>query len=530
GKGKVTITQTNALGCDTTVDMPVNIHGRPLIGIIGDSGVCEKSTKDYHATDTSQTLNEWLIDNGLPISQLDGNAIKVNWAKSGVGNIILKQTSKEGCDTTAIKNIDVNNKPVPYMNGKDTACANTIENYEIGATPGHKYKWIVLNGTILGSATNPLVTIKWGAASTGYVFLTETNTKGCDSTVMAKVTVASYPKPHLTGPAKACEEMGGYIYSTPSNSKSTFTWLVSGGVVENQNYNIINVKWNTEGNGYILVKETNAYGCSATDTLFVEIIKLKTIATAKVIYPCDPSPVEFHLDANDKLLNVLWTFGDGTSSSERNPTHIYSSPGTYVVNVISTSLTGCSDSTGTTVTIYNGPDADFDIFYNNPEQIFYCLDDSVEFTNTSTGGLRYEWNFGDTTGSNYFNTGHVYKRPGNYEVKLKAYNELGCVDSMIKTIYVDARVSLYEPNAFTPGSSKNINDYFSIAMYNIESLHVDIYNRWGERVFESDEIDFKWDGTYKGEPVQQDVYIYIIKAINIKGDPETRNGTIMLLR
>lgn len=530
GKGKVIVTQTNVYGCDTNVSMNINIHGRPLIGIIGDSGVCEKSTKDYHARDTSQTLNEWLIDNGLPITGLDGNAIKVNWAKSGVGNIILKQTSKEGCDTTAMKNVDVNNKPVPYMNGKDTVCANSIEKYEIGATPGHKYKWIVLNGSILGSSTTPMISVKWNSASTGYIFLTETNTKGCDSTVMTKVTVAAYPEPIVSGPIKVCEEKGGYTYTTPYISKSIFTWLVSGGVVESQNQNTINVKWNTEGNGYILVRETNAYGCSITDTLNVEIIKLKTVATPQVVYPCDPSPVKFNLDANDVLLSVQWNFGDGTTSTERNPTHIYQSPGTYQVSVISHSVTGCSDSAGTTVTIYNGPDAEFDINYNYPEQVFYCLDDSVLFTNRSNAGLRYLWDFGDSTGNDYFHTGHIYKKPGHYDVKLIAFNELGCVDSITKTIYVDARVSLYQPNAFTPGSSKNINDYFSVAMYNIETLHIDIYNRWGERVFESDKIDFKWDGTYKGEPVQQDVYIYVIKAINVKGDPETRYGTIMLLR
>ena len=96
-------------------------------------------------------------------------------------------------------------------------------------------------------------------------------------------------------------------------------------------------------------------------------------------------------------------------------------------------------------------------------------------------------------------------------------------------IKADAGSELWIPNAFTPNGD-GINNMFTVSSLGITELEAYIYNRWGQLIFTWNTINGGWNGTYKGEPVKEDVYIYLIKA---KGRDQTnynKTGYITLLR
>jgi gliding motility-associated-like protein len=102
-------------------------------------------------------------------------------------------------------------------------------------------------------------------------------------------------------------------------------------------------------------------------------------------------------------------------------------------------------------------------------------------------------------------------------------NNLGCVDSVSETIFPP--LSLYIPSAFTPnGDGKN--DSFGAEGIGITRFKISIYNRWGELVFESEEVDKRWDA--KGVP--EGVYVYVVSAVSLDNKPFKRSGTITVFR
>lgn len=104
------------------------------------------------------------------------------------------------------------------------------------------------------------------------------------------------------------------------------------------------------------------------------------------------------------------------------------------------------------------------------------------------------------------------------------------VYSLSNTAEALPKATMYIPSAFTPNGD-GINDFFGVKAQNIAQFNLQIYNRWGELIFESSNITDLWDGTYQGEAITStDVFVYTVKAIGINGTilPE-ENGTVTLV-
>ncbi len=180
--------------------------------------------------------------------------------------------------------------------------------------------------------------------------------------------------------------------------------------------------------------------------------------------------------------------------------------------------------TGTMTVNVTAPVADFVI---SSHTLFEDL--PITFQNLTTGGVSYEWDFGDGHGSTMVHPNNTYDVPGDYIVTLVATNEIGCVDTVRKPITILEEYWVYVPNAFTPDGNR-FNNTFSASTVNIAELTVWIYNRWGEVVYTSDEVRFEWDGTYDGMLCQDGTYTYKIRYITTSGIEETIVGHTSLLR
>ena len=153
----------------------------------------------------------------------------------------------------------------------------------------------------------------------------------------------------------------------------------------------------------------------------------------------------------------------------------------------------------------------------------------ITFQNTTVNGDTYEWFFGDGNTSTIVHPNNTYDDPGTYLVTLIATDEKGCTDTISKPISIEEAYYVYVPNTFTPDGLR-YNNLFKASTVGVRSLQISIYNRWGELIFTSDELDFFWDGTYKGVLMQDGTYSWKISYITRSGREEKLVGHVNIIR
>lgn len=201
--------------------------------------------------------------------------------------------------------------------------------------------------------------------------------------------------------------------------------------------------------------------------------------------------------------SYTWYYGDGTSGIA--PWHIYNQTGVYQVSMVATSIYGCTDSTdtATTVIVYDIPHAE--ITATPDDTTIYAPE--VIVTDLSTGGISCLLNWQDGDETDCTDNIHTYKKAGTYNIMQVVTNQYGCTDTAYYSIHKKPEYLFFVPNAFTPNGDGN-NDYFKPEYLGVFSYTMQIFNRWGEKIFESAEVDNGWDGTYKSVLQQPGVYVY----------------------
>jgi gliding motility-associated-like protein len=230
-------------------------------------------------------------------------------------------------------------------------------------------------------------------------------------------------------------------------------------------------------------------------------------------------------------LNWLWDLGDGTSSTDFEPIHIYNQVGSYNVRLIAYDSTTCNKvdtSAYFTISVYPIPTAGFTWSPNPPVE-----NTRTVFTNLSVGATRYLWDFGDGATSTDVNPVHQYNKTDTFNVTLAAFNDADCSDTFPARIPIIIRPLLDVPNAFTPGrfaGSAYNNGIVKVEGFGIGKMIWKIYNRWGQVVFSTTDINQGWDGTYKGVLSPMDVYAYTLDVEFTDGKKLRKTGDITLLR
>lgn len=157
----------------------------------------------------------------------------------------------------------------------------------------------------------------------------------------------------------------------------------------------------------------------------------------------------------------------------------------------------------------------------------------INIINQSTGADSGTWNLGDGTTIGYqtlLNPSHTYAADTTkYIIKLVVYNTGGCSDSMTATICLNDSVYALIPNAFTPNNN-NFNETFKPIVAGANEYLLQIFNRWGEKVFETDRQNIGWDGTFEGNPCQNGIYLYVLTYKGKKTITRQEKGTLLLLR
>ena len=226
----------------------------------------------------------------------------------------------------------------------------------------------------------------------------------------------------------------------------------------------------------------------------------------------------------------FWDFGDGGTSTEESPTHLYNTAGTYVVRlrVVDPSTCNVTDSTQQTITVFDNPTAAFTYEPTTAKE-----NTPYVFKNNSTGAVLYKWKFGDgdslVTENIDATVSHIYNASGTYTVCLYATNSAGCTDSTCQQVQAIIVPLVDVPNAFTPNGD-GVNDNVSVKGFGIEKMDWRIYNRWGQLVFQTGNTTQGWDGKYNGVLQPQEVYVYVLNVTYTDGKSYRKKGDITLLR
>ncbi len=152
----------------------------------------------------------------------------------------------------------------------------------------------------------------------------------------------------------------------------------------------------------------------------------------------------------------------------------------------------------------------------------------IKFTNQSSPAESQQWVFGDGSISEEPNPVHYYSSPGLYTVGLTIRTANGCQDSISNQVVIAAPEPEYEvfiPNSFTPNND-GINENFRISIQGNPAFYIQIFNRWGQKVFESYNSQFEWPGTFNGQQCAAGVYTYVM---SINGNTQ-KSGVINLIR
>lgn len=252
---------------------------------------------------------------------------------------------------------------------------------------------------------------------------------------------------------------------------------------------------------------------------------------------CEPAAITF-LNTSENCDLFHWDFGNGETSSLKNPTFVFRTAGKFNVTLTVTSGR-LSDSQTKTVTIFSKPNADFEI--SGKSKNLY-KGDEIMFSNNSIGYSKCIWNFGDNNTSTYSNPSHIYDSEGNYKVSLICISNERCADTafLSNVLIQDSKYKINFPTAFSPDKSGQNNGYWlnssspnsifhPIINTGISNYRLRIFNKYGALVFESNNLEIGWNGFYKNSPAQTGVYVWECTGKFENGNLFKENGNLTLL-
>lgn len=420
----------------------------------------------------------------------------------------------------------------------DTICLNQSGLITANATGGNGnyfYVWQPVNVTNSGSLTiSPTVNTTYTV-----VAFDQNGCAGLPDTM--KAIIFSLTKANLQsyGLSPICLGQSSMISTQATGNTGPLTYNWTNGLGNGTGPYLITP---TQPSTYIVTVSNNC-GDVVNDTVKILFNPPPTIAASyQGTLTCLPDFVNF-IDnsitgnSNDPITSWLWNFGDGQTSIEQNPQHIYTSPGTYSISLTVTTDGGCTNnnsSTPITVTGYPYPTAAFSVNLTQlslPYDILVC-------TNQSSAAVSYNWDFGDGNTSTLANPKNNYTTVGEYQVQLVATSLLGCKDTAYAYIITDADVVF--PNAFTPNTNGSSGGYYNQTSYDndiffpytsgVTEYKLEIFNRWGELIFETEDIKQGWDGYYRNQICQVDVYVWKAYVKLNNGKVFNKTGDVTLLK
>ncbi|PLX02795.1 MAG: hypothetical protein C0595_09420 [Marinilabiliales bacterium] len=336
---------------------------------------------------------------------------------------------------------------------------------------------------------------------------------------------------------KVCENSSFMVnYTGNAGSTANYTWDFDGASINSgTGIGPYDLQWAAEGNKVITL-QVEEDGCPAEPyTMNLDVVKSPVSDFASdIISGCNPLTVEFTSNSTNTTTNVSYELdlGNGSNANSETTSTTYTEPGLYDISLVvnNEGLCGDTKTENAYIEVYETPTADFVAV--PPESILEDNVATINFADSSNSidVLTYEWNFGDgSSPSTQGSPSHVYTEAGEYTVTLDIETNNGCLDHTEKTVTVHPDFVVYAPSGFSPNGD-GLNDVFEVKGIGLKKFKLQIFSRWGELIFESDNIEDQWDGKYNGEFVPTGTYVYNIKYTSMLDKDKVLEGTVTVLK
>jgi gliding motility-associated-like protein len=533
----------------------VNVNPIPTATIAGDAAVCVGSGQPVitftGAGGTAPYTFEYTIDNGpiQTVTSTGGSSATVLASTANAGTfsydlISVTDGSATGCGQpqSGTVTITVNPLPTATISGDAEVCLNapaqTITFTGANGVSPYTFTYTVNGGanqTVVSTgntATISVPTTTVGVTTYSLVGVQDASATGCyqAQTGLASVEIVGAPPVYAGVDFTVCE--GDDITLTASGGVG-YVW--NGGAIQD------GVPFPSNATDTFVVIGTNATGCIAIDTVVVTVSPIPSPSfIADTTSGCGPLAVTFTNTTPGIMDNCIWTLSNGAILNGCGSVmYEFEDGGLFDITLETTTIDGCSNQITYQEYIYVEQPAEAD--FTPSSTVVSTFDTEVIFFNESENASDYLWNFGDGTNeTNEENPIHVFPNEefGLYGVTLIASTPLGCNDTAYVVIKVEEEIIFYVPNTFTPDDD-DFNPTFQPVFtsgYDPFDYTLLIFNRWGEIIFESHDVEVGWDGTYgtdegKKVEVQDGTYTWTIDFKTVNSDERMYvNGHVNVLR
>lgn len=541
GSFNVAVSATSNYGCVANVMVPVIIHALPVASF-------NISNQCQHAP--LSLVNSSSAPSGASISQYAwnfGNGVNstlqlpiYNYPVAGNYQVLLSVTTNEGC--TASYNAPVTIYPAPVANFSATnVCANQnmvfTDQSTISSGSINTYNWdFTHDGITDANSVNTVHTYTNGG--TYNTALLVVSNFGCRDSVVKPVTVYYNPVANFTansvclGNAVQFHDASG----TQSGFVNVWDWdFTSDNVIDNVTQNPGNT-YTSAGQFLVTLQVQTNFGCvnvikkpvrvNPTPVVDFQVTQASGCQDNMCIGMINNSSI-----VGGSVASWHWNFGDGTGSSQNSPVHCFHA-GSYTITLTAVSDSGCTAQYVLPggILVYPKPQAGFDFTNTNLD----VLDAATGVASTAVGATFYNYFISDGTvinGQPNFQYNFTSENPQTYTVVQIVTNSYGCKDTLIKAIDVKPGFTFYIPNAFSPNGD-GTNDIFKGTGIGIKEYNLMIYDRWGNLVFTTNDLEKGWDGHFKnGEDVSlEDVFVWKVNLKDDSNKPHDYAGTVSLIK
>ncbi len=439
GKFDVTLTVYNQ-GCPSTVVKQDYISIKGAVARFGYQSNCANK-RSMQFLDSSINAATWLWDFGDGTTSTDRSPLHI-FPNEGEYTVSLTVTN-DGCTFTREKKILIVNETADYTINPGVVCRGTeavftaresVPDYAVG-----RYEWDFGNGVYVNGpriSTNSFAGVANGTYTTR---LRITDYNGCLDSSSQTVTIGG---PTATFGADRTAGCKGLDVNFTDSSYGDGTvaivnriWDFGDGTIINTTNTSIQHIYARPGTFNVKLKIIDAAGCadSMVKRSLITTTEPKASFNTVETVTCPGRPIQFVNTSSANVNNFFWSFGDGATSTARNPAHIYTQVGLYTVKLTIRDRFGCEDSM--TRVNYVNVDTPYAAFTVS-DSVGNCPPLQVKFTFTGKHNASVKWDFGDGGASELVDPEHFYSIPGIFVARLIVTSPGGCTDTAYKTITV----------------------------------------------------------------------------------------------
>lgn len=502
------------LGCAVEVRKDVYVKPVPAANFIM-TEKCPEQPIIFSDISTGATVAQWQWDFGNPADPNDQSTLSApsyTYITPGNYTATLIVTSNEGCKDTIVANFVIY---PPFEAdaglGGEICVGDTLVLAGSDAFPWFIYQWSPPESLLNGDTRTPSV---FPTTTTTYT-ATVSDPNGCSATDAVVVTVNPLPTVDISGDTLLCLGDLAQLHGSVGSNVTNYTWTSSGGYT---NSTTLHPTLAIDTSTVFVLQAIDNKNCDNTDTLSIRVINPVIAAIAQGDAEiCVGEEVELSVSGGT---TYSWSPANSLNNANiPNPTAAPLSTTTYIVTVANECF---SDVDTIVVTVNPLPIVDAGV-----EQTINIGETAV-LLGSSNGSIA--WTPAATL--NFPNIAHPTATPlYTTTYTLSSLSDKGCANADSTTVYVTNEFDILVPNAFSPNED-DVNDIFSIFhTKGIKSLlRFSIYNRWGQKIFETNSFEQGWDGNYKGIPQEMGVYAYFIEGLTFLDTPFAIKGNVSLVR